>query len=205
MWSRLADGDVPIPAAHPGRCLSVGVTPLVEQAGAATGLLHLSSIPTRFRIRRPQPTALQLREHRGLLTFHDSNKSPSCPFCRALHPLCTCQRASWRGCEHTCSMLGRSHRTVYVQRGCQHLLRRPCLMRVSRASAETHLTVMNQSHHRNIDMQPMAHSHRKKKARTWRSHEMLFSISAASPDFGEISRLYAAIPCGRLKISVSKF
>lgn len=96
-------------------CRSAGVTPLVRQAGAATGLLHLSSIPTRFGIRRPQPTALQLREHRGLLTFHDSNKSPSCRFRRLLHPLCTWQRASWRGCEHTCSMLDGSRRTVCAE------------------------------------------------------------------------------------------
>lgn len=46
--------------------------------------------------------------------------------------------------------------------GCRHLLPRLALMRVSRASAETHLTVMNQSYHRNIDMQLMAHSPEKK-------------------------------------------
>lgn len=103
------DGDVPIPAAHPGRLApSASVTPLVKQPGAATRSLHLSSIPVFFRISRPQLTALQLRDARGLLTFHDSNKSPSCLFRPVLHPLCTWERAPWRGCEHTCSMLQRS-------------------------------------------------------------------------------------------------
>lgn len=68
----------------------VGVTPLAEQAGRLEPQRAFSTCRRSrraFALGAPSVAALQLREHRGLLAFHDPHQPPSC-----------------RACEHTCGV-----------------------------------------------------------------------------------------------------
>lgn len=63
---------------------------------------------------------------------------------------------------------------------------------VSRASAETHLKVMNQSYHRNIDMQPMAHSPEKKGPDMEKPRDVVLHLSSFSRLRGNLSFVYGS-------------
>lgn len=60
---------------------------------------------------------------------------------------------------------------------------------VPRASAETHLKVMNQSYHRNIDMQPMA---QKKGPDMEKPRDVVLHLSSFSRLRGNLSFVYGS-------------